>query len=271
MRTARAGNMKDIRTRTRATRSMGGPRQAARLPGLRPLLPQLLLVAALLLVGALLALGARAGMRWVARRPMFQIRQVHVLGDLEQVDRDLVSKRALALHGSFFDLDLRAANAELRAVPWVRSVAVRRVWPDGLEVSVEEHRPLARWGENELLDTYGERFAAEYSGVLPYFEGPKGSEQLMLETYSALRQRLASLPLSITDLELSERGAWRLTADNGLEIQLGRQDIQERLARFINVYPQLARVAAPAGAVADLRYTHGFALRTASGAKDPNS
>lgn len=261
----------DVRPRARATRSMGGPRPRDGAGGLRQLTPALLRALLLLLVGVLLALAVRSAAHWVVARPMFVIRQVRVLGELDQVDRDLVRKRALALHGSFFDLDLRAADAELRAVPWVRAVAIRRVWPDGLEVTVEEHRPLARWGENELLDTFGDRFVADYSGVLPYFQGPAGSEALMLDTYHALRQRLAVLPLAITDLELSERGAWRLTADNGLEIELGREDIQSRLDRFINVYPQLLRVAPPAGAVADLRYSHGFALRTASGAKDSSS
>lgn len=265
---ARAASLKDIRQRPRSARSMGGPRGRQHPFEWRQHLSQLLLGGGLLIAGLVLVLVLRAGLHWLIDRPMFEIHQVHVAGDLDQVDRDLVRKRALALHGSFFRIDLVAADQELRAVPWVRAVAVRRVWPDGLEVAVEEHHPLARWGEGELLNTHGERFVADYNGVLPYFDGPKGSEQLMLATYQDLRQRLAVLPLSISDLELSERGAWRLTADNGLEIELGRDDIQARLERFIDVYPQLARVTGTAGAVADLRYTHGFALRPANGAKD---
>ena len=265
------GAMRDIRPRVRATRSMGGPRQRSRIAAPRHWLRGVLAALVLVLAGCLLALLVRSGVHWVVSRPMFEIRQITIVGDLDQLDRDLLRKRALALRGSFFSLDLGAAAVEMRSVPWVRSASVRRVWPDGLEVTVEEQRPLARWGENELLNTHGERFVAEYGGVLPYFDGPKGSEQLMLQTYGALRQRLAALPLAITDLELSERGAWRLTADNGLEVELGREDIQGRLSRFITVYPQLMRVAPPAGAVADLRYTHGFALRMPGGTKDSSS
>jgi cell division protein FtsQ len=271
MSSIRTPALKDIRQRSRPTRSMGGPRQSARVFDLPRISRQLLLAMTLLLLGVIAALGVRSAFHWVVSRPMFEIHQVRIQGELDQVDRVLISKRALALHGSFFSLDLRAAAAELRAVPWVRNVAVRRVWPDALEVQVEEHRPLARWGENELLNTFGERFVADYPGVLPYFQGPKGSEAVMLETYDSLRTRLSTLPLSITDLELSERGAWRLTADNGLEIELGREDIQARLSRFISVYPQLLRVAIPAGAVADLRYTHGFALRMVTAGKDAST
>ena len=271
MSTGQATRPTDVRARARVTRSMGGPRAPER-PPRRPTLSRRHLVwSGLLVLAMLVGLSARAGLHWLANRPMFDIQQVHVLGDLDQVDRDLVRKRALALHGNFFTLDLAAASAELRTVPWVRSVAIRRVWPDTLELAVDEHRPLARWGDNELLNTDGERFVAEYTGVLPYFQGPKGSETLMFREYHLLRAQLAGVPLAITDLELSDRGAWRLTADNGLELELGRDDVHGRLARFITVYPQLLRVASPAGAVADLRYARGFALRAARGVKDPNS
>ena len=264
-------SLRDIRPRARPSRSMGGPRQRSSAVAPRRWLRGALIALLLVLAGAAVALLVRSGVRWVVNRPMFEIRHVEITGDLDQLDRDLLRKRALALRGSFFSLDLRAAAAELRSVPWVRTASVRRVWPDGLEVAVEEQHPVARWGENELLNSHGERFVAEYGGVLPYFQGPRGSEQLMLDTFTALRQRLVALPLAITDLELSERGAWRMTADNGLEFELGREDIQGRLARFITVYPQLMRIAPPAGAVADLRYTHGFALRMPGATKDSSS
>ena len=267
----RPETLQELRARTRSKRSMGGPRRTERT--VRPLRLSLrqLAWAGLLLLGVLLAVAARMAGHWATTRPMFDIHNVQVLGELEQVDRDLVRKRALALRGNFFSLDLAAASSELRSVAWVRSVAVRRVWPDTLEISVEEQHPVARWGEGELINARGERFTAEYAGVLPYFQGPQGSTVQMLAEFDAFRSQLASLPLSITDLELTDRGAWRLTADNGLEIELGRDDVHERLTRFINIYPQLLRVASPAGAVADLRYAHGFALRQTAGTKDQNS
>ncbi len=36
---------------------------------------------------------------------------------------------------------------------------MRRVWPDRLDVTLEEHVPLARWGKDALVNTHGERFA----------------------------------------------------------------------------------------------------------------
>jgi len=264
--------MQDIRVRPKPARSMGGPRQSE---SVRIRIPRIekkhWFMLGFLLLGLSGALGIRQAAVWIASRPMFEIHQVRVVGELEQVDRDLIRKRVLALKSSFFNLDLAAASVELRTVPWVRSVTLRRMWPDQLEVNVEEHHALARWGDSELINTKGERFTADYVGVLPYFDGPKGSEALMQSEFEQFHHQLKQISLSITDLEFTERGSWRLIADNGLELELGKDDVHGRLARFIEVYPQLIHNAAISGAVADLRYSHGFALRPVSISKDSKS
>ena len=56
----------------------------------------------------------------------------------------------------------------------MRSVALRRQWPHRLEVTVDEHEPLARWNDAGLVSTRGEVFAADWNGELPQFEGPEG-------------------------------------------------------------------------------------------------
>ena len=76
-------------------------------------------------------------------------------------------------------MDLDAARASLRRVPWVRSVALRRQWPHRLEVEIDEHQPLARWNEGALVNTHGEVFVANFGGDLPQFTGPDGQSSLM--------------------------------------------------------------------------------------------
>ncbi len=60
-------------------------------------------------------------------------------------------------------------------MPWVRKVALRRQWPRRLEVTIEEHSPLARWNDAGLVNAQGEVFVADYDGELPQFDGPEGS------------------------------------------------------------------------------------------------
>ena len=202
-------------------------------------------------------------MGWVAQRPMFQIKRAVVTGDLQQVDRELVAKRARTVRGNFFTVDLQAAAAELRTIPWVRSVRLRRLWPNGLEVQVEEQRPMAHWGDDALINEQGEVFAADYNAALPRFDGPAGSGPEMVQALAQFDRELAPVKRQVEAVDLSERGAWTLRLDNGLTIALGREKIHERLQRFVGVYGTVFQNSSPQGATVDLRYPNGFALRAA--------
>ncbi|MDE2624642.1 MAG: cell division protein FtsQ/DivIB [Betaproteobacteria bacterium] len=202
-------------------------------------------------------------MGWVAQRPMFQIKRAVVTGDLQQVDRELVAKRARTVRGNFFTVDLQAAAAELRTIPWVRSVRLRRLWPNGLEVQVEEQHPMAHWGDDALINAQGEVFAADYNAALPRFDGPAGSGPEMVQALAQFDRELAPVKRQVEAVDLSERGAWTLRLDSGVTIALGREKIHERLQRFVGVYGVVFQNSSPQGATVDLRYPNGFALRAA--------
>ncbi|MCK6389454.1 MAG: cell division protein FtsQ/DivIB [Azonexus sp.] len=230
----------------------------------------LMLVAA----AALLAGGAVWGVR-VQSLPVKSVVFVEPLahtrrGEVEQV---LPS----ALRGNFFSIDLEAVRVALEQLPWVRKAQVRRVWPDTLEVSVEEHRPLARWGEGlaEMVNSHGEVFAAlgseETFAALPLLSGPNGTAGEVLQhfqLFSTAFSKTGELPVQ---LSLSPRLAWQLRLANGTRIEIGRDHpkapVLERLARFAAVYPAVKQAAASAPAVVDLRYPNGFAIRVAGEAK----
>ena len=110
--------------------------------------PQLMIAVADLLLAAAAAALLVSATVWVARLPHFKLSQVVVTHELVEVKRADV-ERALSglMRGNFFSIDLEAVRGALDELPWVRKVELRRVWPARLEVKIEEHRPLARWGE----------------------------------------------------------------------------------------------------------------------------
>ena len=208
--------------------------------------------AALALVAALgLAWGALA---WALRQPPFEFREVIVRGPLERASPAHVEAAIRGeLTGTFFTMNLDRARSSLAAVPWVRNVALRRQWPQRLEVTIEEHAPLARWNDAGLVNTEGEAFVADYNGELPQFDGPDGSAALV------------PLALTLEGIRLSPRGGWRLAARgaNGmLAIELGREEPAARLAHFVAAYERTLGALARAGTRiehVDLRYRNGFA------------
>ena len=211
---------------------------------------------------------AWAAVGWVTRLSTFNYREVVVTTPLARASgAHLEAVIRGELRGTFFTMDLDAARASLARVPWVRAVALRRQWPRRLEIEVDEHQPLARWNDGALVSTRGDVFTANWAGELPEFSGPDEQSRLMVERYREWGALLEPLALRVSGLRLSARGGWQVkTRDrNGeLTLDVGRDDVTGRLARFVAVYARtvgvLARTGKPVDHV-DLRYRNGFAAR----------
>ncbi len=209
-----------------------------------------------------LVVGVKLSLQWVIHRPFFQIQHTVIHGNLHQVDPALVAKAAQRVKGNFFTVDLAAAAAELKTIPWVRAVHLHRIWPNALEVQVEEQIPAAYWGDEGLLNIFGEPFVADYLGELPHFVGPREAGPEMLQAWNRFNRDLKPLGRYVEGMALSERGAWTLTLDDGSHWFLGREPDGAGWQRFLKVWPELHQNGViPAGGSVDLRYANGFAVR----------
>jgi cell division protein FtsQ len=242
-------------------------------------------IAVVVFVLALAALAA-AALAWAARRPQFQFADVRLEGDLQRNSVTTVRANALPhLAGNFFTMDLGRARAAFEQVPWVRRAVVRRVWPDRLVVSLEEHQPVALWeGEEDsdrMVNSHGEVFEANVGDVeddsLPVFAGPEGTSPQVLEMYRRLLPVFAALDAEVTALRLSGRGSWKADLDDGAVVELGRgtqDEVVGRTTRFVRTLPQLlGKFHAPLES-ADLRHAEGYAVKlkgltVAADAKQP--
>ncbi len=209
---------------------------------------------------------------WGARLPFFPLREVVFQDELRELRRaEIESSLAGRLRGNFFSVDLDSLRQTIEALPWVRHAEVRRQWPGRLEVSVEEHMPVAFWGQasGQLVNSYGEVFAAAMSRPpprrMPVLAGPAGTASEMLDYFRQAEELLAPLRRWPRELDVSPRLALRLQLDDGMVVELGRQQakapIQQRLERFVEHYPSVLTVARQRPGVVDMRYPNGFALR----------
>lgn len=228
------------------------------------------------LLGALVLSLFASGVWWVAQRPMFTLRAIRIeaVGEMQlrHVNPSTVRSTAVPrIRGNFFTADLDAVRQAFEAVPWVRKAMVRREWPNRLIVQVEEHEALGTWGEDgKLLSVRGDVFTAnlaeaEEDGQLAEFDGPEGSEKEVMERYRELRDWFKPISLTPEAVRLSSRYAWSVRLDNGMTVELGREQskatLKERVDRLVGIYPQLAARLQDGIENVDMRYPNGLALK----------
>lgn len=228
------------------------------------------------LFGALTLALLAAGVWWISQRPMFTLKVIRIEGfadaQLQHVNPLTIKSAALPrIRGNFFTANLDTVRQAFEAVPWVRKAAVRREWPNRLIVELEEHRPLGTWGdEGRLVSVAGDVFTAnlaeaEENGDLPEFNGPAGTEKEVVERFAELHDWFAPVSLAPEGLTLSSRYAWSVKLNNGMTVELGREQnshtLKERVARLVSVYPQLVARLQDRIESVDMRYPNGLALK----------
>jgi cell division protein FtsQ len=223
--------------------------------------PYLMLWLANLLYALAALLALYASFNVAIRLPWFDLREVVVNGELEHMTRGQVQQAVRQLKGNFFTLDLNQARSGFEKLPWVRSVSLRRQWPDRLEVVLEEQVVLARWDGGGLVNTYGEVFLGETERSLPLFSGPAGGAPDIARQYVRFSRVLTPIKLRPVQVQMSQRRAWQVWLDNGLLLVLGRERSEARLKKFVAAYNNTIGQLQWQPEYADLRYDNGFALR----------
>jgi len=106
------------------------------------------------------------------------LRTLRVQGELKRVDGATLQETLLPYaRRGFFAVRLEDAQVAVAKLPWVEHAEVRKRWPDVVEVRIVEHRPFARWGQDQLLSEDGDLFplaGAEVPHGLPRLRGGDG-------------------------------------------------------------------------------------------------
>ncbi|MBC3861105.1 cell division protein FtsQ/DivIB [Undibacterium jejuense] len=225
----------------------------------------------------LLALMA-SGVWWVIQRPMFTLHSIRVVGatsqSLRHVDAVTIRNAAVPkIRGNFFTANLDAVRGAFESVPWVRKASVQREWPNKLTVTLDEHVALGTWGgDGRLISVAGDVFTANLAEAeddtdLIALNGPDGSEKEVLSQYLALKEWFGKINLVPESVTYSNRYAWSLKLNNGMQVELGRlQDgatLKMRVDKLLMIYPQLIASAQDSIESIDMRYPNGLAMKYA--------
>jgi cell division protein FtsQ len=217
----------------------------------------LLMLAPLLLIAA--------GYIWINRPENLTIQSVEVTGDLKYLDQEeLQPIIAPFVSTNLHLLDAKNLETELEFNTWVHSASMTKLWPDKLRITIHEERPIAFWGDDSMLNEFGEIIDAdlpEKTGQLPILFSPEDNGRNMVENYLKVQEWTRDFPAKIIEFREDSRGSWQLKLASGLVVNIGREQQEKRLRRFVVGYKEELVDKISKVHTVDLRYTNGFAVK----------
>ena len=201
------------------------------------------------------------------------IRSIEINGPFQRVTA-LQIEAAISgeLEQGFVSADLRRMQDLVVALPWIDQAAIARRWPSLITVTVTEQVPAAIWGDRGLLNVRGELFVSDAKHIpaeLPLLSGPENRSGEVAKRYLAVRERLIPVGLDLRRVQLDARGAWQMTLQNGVEVRLGRREVDERTELFLDVVADIITGRSAEIEYVDMRYSNGFTVGWKNGSNTP--
>jgi cell division protein FtsQ len=175
------------------------------------------------------------------------------------------------IDGNYFSVDTGKIIKALHALPWVEKVRLRRQWPDTLMINIEEHQPIARWGEEKWLTTTGKLVSLPLPAniVLPQLSGPITQVDRVWPKYQKWAALFARYGIRLRSMNLSRQHLYTLNLEyttrrdnlvKGFSMILSESNSDQQLNAFLESrrlalieYPGLIKTV-------DLRYPSGFSI-----------
>jgi len=188
--------------------------------------------------------------QWATTSPKFALTDVTVTGHARATEAELLRMANLAFGQNLFRLDTAALERAMDAHPWVRTVSATRHFPSSVSVEVEEYEPaaLVSLGELYLVDREGSPFKKLLAGDdldVPLLTGIS-REDYMASPEKASEQMRAALELvdafeePLSEVHIAGEGMTVMTQE-GVEIRMGHDETQQKLARLNKVRAELKR------------------------------
>lgn len=234
------------------------------------------------LAGAAALLGAAVGgVQWALGSPRFAVQasEVEVTG-LSRLTREEVLRAAgIEATQHLLRLDPVAMVGGIEALPQVRRAEVIRRLPNHMQIVVEERRPftLVHAGRLHWIDEGGVAMGTEpravpvplpvLSGLSPdeLAQGGRTPSPRMATGLALLRVLLRTggpLLGQISEVDVSRGDGPVLYTLDGIEIRLGAEDWEARIARLLGVLAQLSATGEAVSAI-DLRFRNQIILKPA--------
>ncbi len=200
---------------------------------------------------------AGGGVHWLLTSPRFAVTEVAVQGVSRVSVERVLAAAGIARGTSLWRVDPTAVAERVQGLPEVRRAEVVRELPNRVTILVEERRPFTLVAGTRLhwVDEEGRLLGEATRAVapaVPVISGLSEDEVAALRTTPGPRARAAlalirsllrsggSLLGEISEIDMSRREGPVLYTVDGIEVRLGAEDWEDRLARLQGVLAQVA-------------------------------
>ena len=197
----------------------------------------------------------------------YPVIKLKLLGELDYIDqKDIELLLGDLLLNNLWTLNLNVVKDKLMLDSWIDQLILKKCWPNKLEVSILSNKPIAVWNDRFFLTASGKVLHSTKNELklknlnLPKFYGETGKENLLLNTYLLLLEKLSSIGLLVERLDFKQDQGIVVLLNNNTKLKLGTFDLSDRITRFIvaykkKLYPSISDIS-----YIDLRYTNGVAV-----------
>jgi cell division protein FtsQ len=214
------------------------------------------------------------GIDHVIRSGYFTIQKVVIDPPLVVIDQGFIEREAWRkISGNYLNLDLKTIETALENQPGVYQAVVRRVWPDTLSISAIETQVIAEYRQ---LDRSEEKVERQFINLppqngfsfRPLLTGPERYQAVVVDTFHEIFSLLAIVNLEPQSLSVGHSGQWELElrrsdlkSENRFRVYLGRDQIVEKIERFVLGFKTVLSHKADLISKVDMRYDNGFAVQ----------
>jgi len=198
-----------------------------------------------------------AALQWLLTTPRFAVASIEVRGVSRVPSEQILAVAAIPRGTNIFRLDTMGVIDRVESLPEIRRADIVRELPNRVVISVEERRPftLVHGGRLHWMDEEGRLLGATPEAVappMPVISGLSPEELASMRTAPGPKARAAigvirallrsgtGLTAEISEIDMSRREGPVLYTVDGVEVRLGSEDWDERLARLEGVLTQIA-------------------------------
>lgn len=181
------------------------------------------------------ALTARSG---------FAVAQLHITGNRDTSEIDIIGAIGLDGHTSLVGFDAADARVRVEALPWVQQATLRKVYPDAIEIDLTERRPFAVWqndGQLTVIERDGAPiapFAGTRHARLPLVVGKGAAEAASVFVAKVAAQPALAAKVS-GYVRVGER-RWDLQVDGRIRVMLPETGEEAALAELARLDAEAA-------------------------------